>query len=178
MKEEKLIQVLFNSEEIPFYNLIQQHCIDKKISITNYIKELIKKDLAWGQFTKRKKSYSGKKEYLSVDEYIASFPENIKKKLEEIRNVIKQIVPEAQEKISYQMPAFFLNGILIWYAGYSKHIGFYPKESGIYAFKNELLKYKNAKGSVQFPVEEPLPIELIKKMVIFRVEENLKKQKK
>jgi uncharacterized protein YdhG (YjbR/CyaY superfamily) len=121
---------------------------------------------------------TGKKGYSSIDEYIRSFPEHIQKKLEEIRNVIKELVPEAQEKISYQIPAFSLNGNLVWFAGYAKHIGFYPGASGIKAFKSELSKYKYAKGSVQFPIEEPLPIELIKKIVNFKVEENLKKKKK
>jgi uncharacterized protein YdhG (YjbR/CyaY superfamily) len=96
---------------------------------------------------------AGKKGYSSVDGYIRSFPEHIQKKLEELRNVIKELVPEAQEKISYQMPAFFLNGNLVWFAGYSKHIGFYPGANGIDAFKSELSKYKYAKGSVQFPIE-------------------------
>jgi uncharacterized protein YdhG (YjbR/CyaY superfamily) len=118
----------------------------------------------------------GKIEYLSIDEYIGSFPEHIQKKLEELRNVIKELVPQAQEKISWQIPTFFLNGNLVHFAGYSKHIGFYPGASGIDAFKSELSKYKYAKGSVQFPLEEPLPIELIKKIVNFRVEENLKKK--
>ncbi|MCE8428949.1 MAG: DUF1801 domain-containing protein [Candidatus Methanoperedens sp.] len=119
-----------------------------------------------------------KKKYSSIDEYIRSFPEQIQKKLEELRNVIKEQVPEALEKISYQMPAFFLNGNLVYFAGYSKHIGFYPGASGIDAFKSELSKYKYAKGSVQFPIEEPLPIELIKKIVNFKAEANVKKKEK
>jgi uncharacterized protein YdhG (YjbR/CyaY superfamily) len=119
-----------------------------------------------------------KKEYSSIDEYTRSFPEQIQNKLEELRNVIKEQVPEALEKISYQMPAFFLNGNLVYFAGYSKHIGFYPGPSGIDAFKSELSKYKYAKGSVQFPIEEPLPIELIKKKVNFKAEANIKKKEK
>jgi uncharacterized protein YdhG (YjbR/CyaY superfamily) len=97
---------------------------------------------------------NGKKEYLSIDEYIGLFPEHIQKKLEELRNVIKELVPQAQEKISWQMPTFFLNGNLVHFAGYSKHIGFYPGASGIDAFKSELSKYKYAMGSVQFPLED------------------------
>ena len=116
--------------------------------------------------------------YSSVDEYISSFPEHIREKLYEIRDVIKKIVPEAQEKISYQMPAFFLNGNIVYFAGFSKHIGFYPGANGVEVFKNELTKYKFAKGSVQFPVNEPLPIELIKRIVTFKVEENSKKKQK
>lgn len=119
-----------------------------------------------------------RQEFKTIDEYIDSFPEHIQKKLEELRNVIREQVPEAQEKISYQMPTFFLNGNLVHFAAHSKHIGLYPTPSGIDAFKSELSKYKNAKGSVQFPMEEPLPIELIKKIVRFRVEENVKKKKK
>jgi uncharacterized protein YdhG (YjbR/CyaY superfamily) len=119
-----------------------------------------------------------KHEYKSIDEYIHSFPENIQKKLEELREAIKEQAPQAQEKISYQMPTFFLNGNLVHFAAYSNHIGFYPTSSGIDAFKNEISKYKNAKGSVQFPLEEPLPIELIKKIVKFRVEENINKKKR
>jgi uncharacterized protein YdhG (YjbR/CyaY superfamily) len=119
-----------------------------------------------------------KQEYRSIDEYIRSFPEHVQKKLAELRNVIKELAPEASEKISYQMPTFFLNGNLVHFAGHSKHIGFYPTPSGIEAFQSELSKYKYAKGSVQFPMEEPLPVELIKKIVRFRVEENIKKKKK
>ena len=114
-----------------------------------------------------------RKKYATVDEYIQSFPEPIKTKLEELRTAIKELVPEAQEKISYQMPSFFLNGILVWYGGFSRHVGFYPKASAIDAFKSELSEYKHAKGSIQFPIEQSLPIELIKKIVNFRVEENL-----
>lgn len=117
-----------------------------------------------------------KKEYPSIDEYIHSYPEPIQKKLMELREAIKEQAPEAQEKISYQMPTFFLNGNLVHFAAHSKHIGFYPTPSGIAAFQSELSKYKNAKGSVQFPIEEPLPIELIKRIVKFRVEENIIKK--
>lgn len=120
----------------------------------------------------------GKKEYRSIDEYIRLFPEHVQKKLKEIREAIKEEAPQAEEKISYQMPTFFLNGNLVYFAAYAKHIGFYPTSSGITAFKNEIAKYKNAKGSVQFPIEEPLPIKLIKKIVKFRVKENIGKKKR
>jgi uncharacterized protein YdhG (YjbR/CyaY superfamily) len=119
-----------------------------------------------------------RREYPSIDEYIRSFPEHIQKKLKELRNAIKELVPEAQEKISYQIPTFYLNGNLVHFAGYETHIGFYPGANGIAAFKSELSKYKTGKGSVQFPMEEPLPIGLIKKIVNFRVKENMKKKKK
>lgn len=119
-----------------------------------------------------------KKQYKSIDEYIRSFPEHIQKKLLEMREIIREQAPQAQEKISYQMPTFFLNGNLVHFAAFSKHIGFYPTSSGISAFISQLSKYKSAKGSVQFPLAEPLPIELIKEIVKFRVAENMKKKKK
>ena len=109
----------------------------------------------------------------SVDNYIARFPANARKKLTQIRKLVKQIAPAAEERISYRMPAFFLNGVLLWYAAYSKHIGFYPMGSGVAKFERELKTYKHAKGSIQFPIDEPLPLELIKRIVKFRVKENL-----
>lgn len=121
---------------------------------------------------------NGRQKFESVDEYIGSFPENIRAKLEEMRAIIKALVPEAQEKISYQMPAFYRNGIIVWYAGFARHIGFYPGADGIAAFKDELAGYKSAKGSVQFPLDKPLPVELISKMVRFRVENIEKKDGK
>lgn len=118
-----------------------------------------------------------KPEYKSIDEYIHLFPEHIQKKLEELREAIKEQAPQASEKISYQIPTFYLNGNLVHFAAFSKHIGFYPTSSGIDAFESELSKYKTSTGTVQFPIEEPLPIELIKKIVKFRVEENLKRKR-
>jgi uncharacterized protein YdhG (YjbR/CyaY superfamily) len=118
------------------------------------------------------------KGYGSVDEYISSFPEYAQKKLKELRGIVKELVPQAQERISYQMPAFFLGGNIVYFAGFSKHIGFYPGANGIAAFEKELKKYKYAKGSVQFPIDEPLPVELIKRIVNFKVEINLQKKKK
>jgi uncharacterized protein YdhG (YjbR/CyaY superfamily) len=114
--------------------------------------------------------------YTSVDDYVSSFPEDVQKKLIQLRKLIAREAPDAEEKISYQMPAFFLNGVVVWYAAYSKHIGFYPKASAIVKFKRELLKYKTAKGSVQFPLDEPLPVELIRRIVRYRVGENVKKK--
>ena len=111
--------------------------------------------------------------YKSIDEYIHSFPEHIQKKLTEMREIIRSQAPQAEEKISYQMPAFYLNGNLVYFAGFSKHIGFYPTSSGVNAFESELTAYKHAKGSIQFPLTEPLPSQLIKKIVKFRVKENL-----
>lgn len=116
--------------------------------------------------------------YRSIDEYIQSFPEPIQKKLAELRAAIMEEAPQAQEKISWQMPTFYLNGNLVHFAAHAKHIGFYPGPSGIEAFKSEFANYKYSKGSVQFPNDEPLPIELIKKIVRFRVAENLAVKKK
>jgi uncharacterized protein YdhG (YjbR/CyaY superfamily) len=113
--------------------------------------------------------------YISIDEYIATFPEEIQEKLEKLRATIKASAPGAEEKISYQMPAFALKGNLVYFAAYKNHIGFYPTSSGIQAFKQELSVYEGAKGSVKFPLEKPLPLELISKIVKFRVAENLKK---
>lgn len=114
----------------------------------------------------------------NVDEYISSFPEEIQEKLEKIRSVIRKAVPEAEEVISYSMPGYRYKGMLVWFAAFSKHIGFYPKPSGIEAFKKELKGYKGSKGAIQFPFDKPLPEELIGKIVRFRVGENTKKDKK
>ena len=111
----------------------------------------------------------------SIDEYILNFPSEIQEILENIRKVIKESAPEAEEKISYAMPTFVLHGNLIHFAAFKNHIGLYPTPSGIENFKDELLKYKGAKGSIQFPLEEPIPYELIRKIVEFRVVENIKK---
>jgi uncharacterized protein YdhG (YjbR/CyaY superfamily) len=109
----------------------------------------------------------------NIDEYIANFPAHIQEKLEEIRAVIRKAVPEAEEKISYQMPAFAYKGILVYFAGYTNHIGFYPTSTGVEMFKNELAGYKCSKGTIQFPIDKPLPSDLITKIVIFRLNENL-----
>jgi uncharacterized protein YdhG (YjbR/CyaY superfamily) len=113
--------------------------------------------------------------YASLDEYIALFPKDIQKKLEELRATIKAVAPDAKEKISYQMPTFDLYGNLVHFAAHKNHIGFYPTPSGIDAFKNELSVYEGAKGSVQFPLDKPLPLKLIRKIVKFRVSENVEK---
>jgi uncharacterized protein YdhG (YjbR/CyaY superfamily) len=113
--------------------------------------------------------------YTSIDEYIAFFPKDIQKILEEIRATIKAAAPGAKEKISYQIPTFDLNGNLVHFAAFKNHIGFYPTPSGIQAFKNELSVYESAKGSVQFPLDKPIPLKLVSRIVKFRVAENLKK---
>jgi uncharacterized protein YdhG (YjbR/CyaY superfamily) len=118
---------------------------------------------------------ASKRGFKSVDDYIATFPENVQCILNEFRQVIREVVPEAEEIISYQMPAFKLNGILVWFAAYKNHIGFYPRVSAIVAFKDKLSHYKVSKGTVQFPLNEPIPTDLIKEMVRFRVKEDLAK---
>lgn len=114
----------------------------------------------------------------NIDEYIANFPEATQALLQQLRATIKEAAPEAEEAISYGMPAFRQNRILVYFAAYSKHIGFYPTGSGIKAFEEEIAKYKWSKGAVQFPIDKPLPIELITKMVSYRVIENMKKGKR
>ena len=111
----------------------------------------------------------------TIDEYIMQFPTEVQEKLKTLKKVIKEAAPEAEEKISYKMPTFTLHGNLVHFAGYKNHIGLYPTPSGIEAFKEELSKYKGAKGSVQFPIKEPLPYELIIKIVKYRVIENVRK---
>jgi uncharacterized protein YdhG (YjbR/CyaY superfamily) len=115
-------------------------------------------------------------EYESIDEYIRSFPNDIQKILQDIRVVIKKAAPEAQEKISYQMPTFYLYGNLVHFAAFKNHIGFYPTPHGITAYEKELSKYKQGKGSVQFPLDDPMPLKLIEKIVKTRVVENIKKK--
>ncbi len=111
----------------------------------------------------------------SVDEYIAAAPEEIQAKLEELRATIKAAAPEAEEKISYQIPTFYLKGNLVHFAAFKNHIGFYPTPSGIRPFKHELSIYAGSKGTIRFSIEKPLPLKLISKIVKFRVAENLKK---
>ena len=118
-----------------------------------------------------------KKGFNSIDEYIGSFPEETQRILEEIRAVIKAAAPEAEEKISYQMPTFFLKGNLIHFAAFKNHIGLYPTPSGTEAFKDEIAKYKGAKGSIQLPIDKPMPLKIISRIVKFRVAENLQKVK-
>jgi uncharacterized protein YdhG (YjbR/CyaY superfamily) len=107
-----------------------------------------------------------------IDKYIAGFPEEIQQRLNQIREVIRLAAPDATEKISYMMPTFYLNGNLVHFAAFKNHIGLYPAPSGIEAFQQELSVYKNAKGSVQFPHNRPLPLDLVSEIVKFRVVEN------
>lgn len=109
--------------------------------------------------------------YKDIDEYIATFPEDVQIILEKIRNTIHEAAPDATEAISYQMPTFKLNGNLVHFAAYKKHIGFYPTPNGVSGFKEELSKYPTSKGAVQFPLDRPIPYDLIKRIVKFRVGE-------
>ena len=112
----------------------------------------------------------------AVDGYIATFPEGIQALLEAVRATIKAAAPDAEERISYQMPTFMLHGVLVYFAAWKNHIGFYPASgTTLDAFKDELASYRFAKGSVRFPIGQPLPLELISKIVQFRVAENLSK---
>jgi uncharacterized protein YdhG (YjbR/CyaY superfamily) len=116
-----------------------------------------------------------KTKFKTVDEYLSTFPNATQLKLRQVRALIKKYAPLAKELISYNIPAFSYNGILVYYAGYKNHIGFYPTSSGIAAFKKELASYDWAKGSVQFPLDKPIPEGLIGKIVKFRVKENEKR---
>lgn len=116
--------------------------------------------------------------YSTIDEYIALFPPATQELLKKMRALIHEIVPEAQEKISYGIPTFTLYGNLVHFGGFKDHISFFPTSSGIEAFKNELTAYKTARGTVQFPLDRPIPWELIARMVKFRVEESSAKAKK
>ena len=112
------------------------------------------------------------RQFKTIDEYIAMFPEDVQRLLNELRQTIREAAPEAQETINYRMPTFTLNGNLVHFAAFKNHIGFYPTPSGMEAFKQELSAYKGAKGSVQFPIDQPLPLALIRRMVEYRVKEN------
>lgn len=109
-----------------------------------------------------------------IDQYIASCPAEVQELLYSLRKIIKETVPEASEKMSYGMPTFALHGNLVHFAAFKNHIGFYPAPSGIENFREELSKYKSSKGAVQFPLDQPIPYELVREIVKFRVAENIK----
>jgi uncharacterized protein YdhG (YjbR/CyaY superfamily) len=109
----------------------------------------------------------------TIDEYIAGFPGDVQEILQQIRQTIREAAPDAQEKISYQMPTFTLNGNLIHFAAFKNHIGLYPTPTGIEEFEKELSVYERGKGSVRFPLDKPIPFDLISRIVKFRVKENL-----
>jgi len=111
----------------------------------------------------------------NIDEYIAAFTGEVQVILQKIRTTIREAAPDAEETINYQIPTFTLKGNLVHFAAFKMHIGFYPTPSGIEKFKNELSFYENAKGSVQFPLDRPIPYDLISAIVKFRVQENLQR---
>ena len=124
-------------------------------------------------------SIDKRKKFDSIDEYIATFPKDVQNVLRQMRQTIKEATPEAEETISYGMPAFKLNGNLVWFGAFKNHIGFYPRESAIEEFKGKLAGYEVSKvqGTIKFPLDKPIPLDLIKEIVKFRVKENLKGKK-
>lgn len=114
---------------------------------------------------------------MTIDEYIADYPKDVQKLLEQVRNTIKKAAPKAEEKINYGIPTFTLNGNLVHFGAFKNHIGFYAAPTGHKAFEKELSLYKTGKGSVQFPIDQPLPLSLISQIVKFRVLENSEKKK-
>ncbi len=119
---------------------------------------------------------SSPKKSAAVDQYIAGFPKDVQVVLEKVRATIRKTAPQAEETIGYHMPAYVFHGNLVYFAGFKSHIGFYPIPSGIEKFRKELSVYKQGKGSVQFPLDRPIPYGLITKIVKYRMQENLKKE--
>jgi len=111
----------------------------------------------------------------NIDEYISLWPIEIQRKLEQIRKLVKEIVPDAEERISYQMPMFYLNGVLVYFAAFKNHIGFFPTASAVDKFKSELKEYETTKGTIHLPYGKNIPIELIRKIVKFKAKENKNK---
>ncbi len=120
---------------------------------------------------------ASKRKFKSIEDYIGASPRSVRGILQELRQTIKRAAPEAEETISYQMPAFKLNGILVWFAAFKNHIGFYPKVSAVEAFEEKLVGFKVSKGTIQFPLKEPIPYDLVAEIVKFRVQENSSKIK-
>ena len=118
------------------------------------------------------------KQFKTIDEYIKMFPDDVQTILNQVRQTIREAAPDAEETINYQMPTFTLNGNLVHFAAFKTHIGFYPTPTGIEAFKEELSPYKGAKGSVQFPIDQPMPLSLIRRIVEYRVKENSERKPK
>lgn len=113
--------------------------------------------------------------FQSVEEYISTFPKEVQQKLEQLRSTIQKAAPKAKEVISYNMPAYKQNSVLVYFAGYKAHIGFYPTGSPINVFKNELKEYKTSKGAIQFPIESDIPQALVQKIVAYRIKEDEEK---
>ncbi|MHC1698579.1 MAG: DUF1801 domain-containing protein [Geobacteraceae bacterium] len=176
----RALQTLHLSE-IEDLSKFEKEMISELHGIGPHAVKVIEREMSFvnAEFRKKDEPVQGGQEgeISFVDKYINGFPEHIQVKLQEIRNLISSAAPEASEKISYAIPTFYLHGNLVHFAGYKKHIGFYPGTAVITLFKEELKDYKIAKGSVQFPMEKPLPAQLIRQIVLYRVEENLKKSK-
>jgi uncharacterized protein YdhG (YjbR/CyaY superfamily) len=113
----------------------------------------------------------------TIDEYIEGLPKGVQRILSELRSTIEKAAPGATEKISYRMPTFYYNGNLVHFAAFERHIGFYPTPSGVVEFQDELKKYHTSKGAIQFPIDEPLPLELVARIVKFRVAQNAERKK-
>lgn len=116
-----------------------------------------------------------KKKITTIDEFISQFPVDTQTKLQQVREVIKSVAPDATEAISYGIPTFKFHGYLVHFSGYKHHIGFYPTSSGVEKFKAELSAYQTTKGTIQFPLDKPIPFDLIRRISAFQVEENLHK---
>jgi uncharacterized protein YdhG (YjbR/CyaY superfamily) len=120
-----------------------------------------------------------KEEFTNIDEYIALYPKEVQERMQKIRQMVKEIAPEAVETISYRIPTFKLNGkAFAYFAGFAKHIGMYPFPSGVIEFQEAAKDYETSKGTVKFPHDKPIPYELVKKMVLFRLNENIANAKK
>lgn len=118
---------------------------------------------------------SGNTQATTIDDYLANVPPDAREKLQEIRQIVKEEAPEADEAISYRMPAFKLHGILVYFGAFKDHVGLYPTSSPMDAFREELAGYKTSKGAIQFPLDRPLPVPLIRRIVQYRVKENLER---
>jgi len=129
----------------------------------------------FSETTKEKNMKTDQTAPKNIDEYIAGFPDDVQEVLEKIRMTIRKAAPDAEETIKYQMPTFTLKGNLVYFAAFKKHIGFYPVPTGIEEFKKELSVYEGGKGSIKFPLDKPIPYDLISKIVKFRVKENLER---
>jgi uncharacterized protein YdhG (YjbR/CyaY superfamily) len=137
--------------------------------------EMMKMKLRFAQDENRQnKDEKGKND--RIDDYIREFPATMRIKLDEMRKIIREAAPEAEERISYKMPAYYQNGYVAYFGGHEKHVGFYPTGSGIEAFKNEISAFKSSKGAVQFPLDQPLPKELVIRMVKFKIKENMERE--
>ena len=145
-------------------------CPKQELTITAQMRILSKEKL------KESNVASYKRVFKTIDEYIATFPKNVQSILEELRQAIRESAPKAEEVISYQIPAFKLNGNLVYFAAFKNHIGFYPTSSGVEKFKEELSGFDVSKGTIRFPFNKPVSFDLVKKIVRYRVKENLGKR--